>query len=159
MKNIKDIILILLAGLCFWLFIKPIKITTDISERKAEKFIKEKVIKIKEVETQIEYKWINNSKLETKINNLTLELETAKQARDTIEIIQIQDTTIYVLIQSNDTLKSIISLKDSINSDQSDIIELKDVIITEKDYKLKKARRRNIALSLVSVGLGVLLVK
>lgn len=159
MKNIKDIILILLCGLCLWLLIKPNEPEQpSIKQLEVEGKRFENVIR--KTEQRIIEKQVNNQILEDKINDLTLDLETAKQARDTIKIIQIQDTTIYVLKQSSDTLKSIISLKDSIISNKDSIIEVKDDIIEVLEVDLKKKKRQRNVLGIIGVALvGLLVVK
>lgn len=159
MKNLKDIAIILLCGLCLWLLIKPDK-PEQPKIKQLEVEVKRFNNVIRKTETKIIEKQVNNQILENKINDLTQELETAKEIRDTIKIIQIQDTTIFVLKQSTDTLKSIISLKDSIISTKDSIIEVKDDIIEVLEVDLKKKKRQRNVLGLVGAALiGLLIVK
>jgi hypothetical protein len=158
MKNIKDIILILLCGLCFWLLIKPKEVVQLPPIHEIETRIEYHDTIINQIETRVIEKNVNNAILEHKIDLLSVSLDSAKQRRDTVLIIQIQDTTIHTLKQSNDTLKSIINL-------QVDIIEHKDSIISGKDQiievisaDLKKKKRQRNVLGLVSVGLITLLI-
>lgn len=159
MKNLKDIALILLGCLCLWLLIKPDEPENLHSRKELDSKVKGFTNVIRKTEQKIEYKLANNQILENKINDLTIELETAKQARDTLKIIEIQDTTIFVLIQSTDTLKSIISLKDSIIDNKDSVIHVKDKIIEVLEVDLKKKKRQRNVLGLVGAGLIGLLIK
>lgn len=188
MKNIKDIILILVCGLCLWLLIKPNETDkpqtiTEIETRieyndskikELESIIDDRNKQIKQFENKVINKTVNNQILEDKIYTLSILLDSAKQARDTIKIIQIQDYTILTQKSSNDTLKSIINLKDSIISNKDSIIDnkdsinaIKDIIIEGKDdiievleVDLKKKKRQRNVLGIIGVALvGLLVVK
>ena len=117
---------------------------------------KEKVIT--EIEEKIVVAWKNNEVLENKVAELEDSLLVAKEARDTIKIIQWQDTTITTLKSSNDTLKQVISLKDSIIVNKDYIIESKDTINKVYEKDLKKLRRQRIILGgivAVLAGIGI----
>jgi len=160
MKHVQGISIIVLIWLVIWLLVKPNH--------------SENLPRLKDVETRIEYhdtiikqterviieKQVNNLQLENKINDLTLLLDSAKQARDTVLIIQIQDTTIHTLKRSNDTLKSIISLKDTVILNKDYIIGSKDTIIEVKDNDIKKLKRQRLILGgLTAVLVGVAIIK
>jgi membrane-bound ClpP family serine protease len=160
MKNLKDIILILLCALCFWLLIKPKETVQLPPIHEIETRIEYHDTIIKQIETRVIEKNVNNAILEHKIDLLSVSLDSAKQRRDTVLIIQIQDTTIHTLKQSNDTLKSIINLQVDIIEHKDSIINGKDQIIEVMGVDLKKKKRQRNVLGLVGVALvGLLLMK
>ena len=158
MKNLKDIILILLSGLVIWLLIKPKEMIQLPPIHEIETRIEYHDTIIKQIETRVIEKNVNNAILEHKIDLLSVSLDSAKQRRDTVLIIQIQDTTIHTLKQSNDTLKSIINLQVDIIEHKDSIINGKDQIIEVISADLKKKKRQRNVLGLVSVGLITLLI-
>ena len=156
----QNIIIILLVGLIIWLWVKPKEVVElpEMKQVKGQIEYRDRVIK--QIETKIVTSWKNNEELENKVNELTLLLYTAKQASDTLLIIQLQDTTINTLKGSNDTLKTIITLKDSVIQNKDYIIESKDTINSILDKDLKKVKRQRIILGgLVAILVGVGLVK
>jgi hypothetical protein len=160
MKNIKDIILLLLFGLVIWLLIKPKETLQLPPIHEIETRIEYHDTIIKQIETRVIEKNVNNAILENKIDLLSVSLDSAKNSRDTVLIIQIQDTTISTLKQSNDTLKSIINLQVDIIEHKDSIIFSKDQIIEIMGVDLKKKKRQRNVLGLVGVGLvGLLVVK
>ena len=158
MKNLKDIILILLSGLVIWLLIKPKEMIQLPPIHEIETRIEYHDTIIKQIETRVIEKNVNNAILEHKIDLLSVSLDSAKQRRDTVLIIQIQDTTIHTLKQSNDTLKSIINLQVDIIEHKDSIINGKDQIIEVMGVDLKKKKRQRNVLGLVGVGLISLLI-
>lgn len=158
MKYIKDIALILLCGLCLWLLIKPDEPENLPSIKQLEVEGKKFENVIRKTETKIIEKQLNNQILENKINDLTLDLEQAKEARDTIIIIKVQDTIINTLKASNDTLKTIIGLKDSIISNKDSIIKGKDEIIQVQVTEIVKFKRQRNVLGTVAAALVGLFV-
>ncbi len=160
MKNIKDIILVLLSGLVIWLLIKPKEMIQLPPIHEIETRIEYHDTIIKQIETRVIEKNVNNAILEHKIDLLSISLDSAKQRRDTVLIIQIQDTTIVTLKQSNDTLKSIINLQVDIIGHKDSIINGKDQIIEVISADLKKKKRQRNVLGLVGVAIvGLLIVK
>tara|TARA_R110002167_G_scaffold24774_5_gene86665 strand:- start:330 stop:824 length:495 start_codon:yes stop_codon:yes gene_type:complete len=129
---------------------------------------------INEVETRIIEKdtiIFNNEKIvireknkaaETRFlfDSLFVELEKVKQQRDTIQIIQIQDTIINTLNVENSHLKNVIVGQDSIIIAQRYIIGSKDTIIQIQTHESKKFKRqRNISM-IINAGLtGILILK
>tara|TARA_R100001244_G_scaffold131366_1_gene104522 strand:+ start:3812 stop:4300 length:489 start_codon:yes stop_codon:yes gene_type:complete len=122
-----------------------------------------KVAPIKEIETRIEGKetQINTIKervifdkgivnqISEDINLLRAELDTFKANRDTIKIIQIQDTIITVLTAENVLLKSVVNDQDSIINYQRYVIDSKDTIIAVLGNDKKRFRKqRNISILL-----------
>jgi hypothetical protein len=158
MKNLKDVILLLLSGLVIWLLIKPKEVVQLPTVREIETRIEYHDTIINQIETRVIEKNVNNAILEHKIDLLSVSLDSAKQRRDTVLIIQIQDTTIHTLKQSNDTLKSIINLQVDIIEHKDSIINGKDQIIEVMGVDLKKKKRQRNVLGLVGVGLITLLI-
>ena len=103
-----------------------------------------------------------NSAAETRFlfDSLFVELEKVKNKRDTIQIIQIQDTIINTLNVENSHLKNVIVGQDSIIVAQRYIIGAKDTIIQIQTNESKKLKRqRNISM-IINAGLtGVLILK
>jgi hypothetical protein len=160
MKHLKDIILVLLSGLVIWLLIKPKETVQLPPIHEIETRIEYHDTIIKQIETRVIEKNVNNAILENKIDLLSVSLDSAKNSRDTVLIIQIQDTTISTLKQSNDTLKSIINLQVDIIEHKDSVISSKDQIIEVMAVDLKKKKRQRNVLGLVGVGLvGLLVVK
>jgi hypothetical protein len=158
MKNLKDIILVLLLGLVIWLLIQPKETVQLPPIHEIETRIEYHDTIIKKIETRVIEKNVNNAILERKIDMLSISLDSAKQRRDTVLIIQTQDTTIHTLKQSNDTLKSIINLQVDIIEHKDSIINGKDQIIEVISADLKKKKRQRNVLGLVGVGLISLLI-
>jgi len=93
-------------------------------------------------------------------DSLFVELEKVKNHRDTIQIIQIQDTIINTLNVENSHLKNVIVGQDSIIVAQRYIIDSKDTIIQIKTAESKEFKRqRNISM-IINAGLsGILILK
>ena len=108
---------------------------------------------ITNIERTVEIKYQSNSKLEDQLSVLADSLESYKAKRDTVRIIQTQDTTIYKLKASNDTLKSILTDKDAIIRLKDNVIISKDTIISIQNETItkqgKKLKRVNTALKIV----------
>ena len=160
MKNIQPTLIILLIGLVIWLLIKPKEVVQLPSIHDIETRIEYHDTIIKQFETKVIQKTNNNQILEDKIDLLSISLDSAKQSRDTLIIIKVQDTIIHTLKSSNDTLKAIITLKDGIISNKDSIIYGKDQIIDVLGADLKKKKRQRNVLGLVGVALvGLLVIK
>jgi hypothetical protein len=160
MKNLQTIIIILLSGLVIWSWIKPKEVIELPPIHEIETRIEYHDTVIKQFETKVIQSAYNNSILEDKIDMLSISLDSAKQSRDTLIIIKVQDTIINTLKASNDTLKSIITLKDSIISNKDIIIQSKDTIIDVLEVDLKKTKRQRNLLGIIGVVLvGVAVVK
>ena len=160
MKYIKDIALILLCGLCLWLLIKPKEVVQLAPIHEIETRIEYHDTIIKQFETKVIQTTANNQILEDKIDLLSISLDSAKEARDTIIIIKVQDTIIHTLKASNDTLKTIIGLKDSIISNKDSIIKGKDEIIQVQVTEIVKFKRqRNVLGTIAAALVGLFVLK
>ena len=158
MKNLQTIVIILLSGLVIWSWIKPKQTVQLPPIHEIETRIEYHDTVIKEFETKVIQSTYNNSILEDKIDMLSLSLDSAKQSRDTLIIIKVQDTIINTLKSSNDTLKSIITLKDSIISNKDIIIQSKDTIIDVLEVDLKKTKRQRNLIGIVGALFGIVAV-
>lgn len=158
MKNVQTIIIILLSGLVIWSWIKPKEVIELPPIHEIETRIEYHDTIIKEFETKVIQSTYNNSILEDKIDMLSISLDSAKEARDTLIIIKVQDTIINTLKSSNDTLKSIITLKDSIILNKDIIIQSKDTIIKVLEVDLKKTKRQRNLIGIVGALFGIVAV-
>ena len=94
------------------------------------------------------------------IVDLKLQLQNAKSVRDTLLIIQIQDTVINMLTSENKSLKVIVKNQDSVIVAQRYIINSKDTIIQIGKHQVKKIKRqRNWSLVANGVLVGALILK
>jgi len=125
----------------------------------------EKRIQGKETIIKEKGKIIDNSKLIiSELNNglfdLQSQLDAVKNARDTFNIVQIQDTMIHTLYRRDKEKDLIIASQDTIIQAQRYIINSKDTIITTLQFDLKKVKRqRNWSLLLNGILTGGLILK
>lgn len=120
-----------------------------------------KIAPIKKIETRIEGKETRINTIEKRIGNekniiskisneitlLRQDLERFKSERDTVRIVQIQDTIINVLTSENTHLKSVVNDQDSIIVHQRYIIDSKDTIIAVLKSDTKRFKKqRNISI-------------
>ena len=86
-------------------------------------------------------------KLQYKVGELSYQLDQLKQNRDTVQIIKIQDTIIYVQTVELEYMDSVVIGLDSIIVAQRFIINSKDTIIAIQNNEYKKVKRqRNISI-------------
>jgi hypothetical protein len=144
-----------------FLLLKPEKQYFPVSKQKTI----EHRIQGKETQIQTWTKVIGNEK--NIINRITLlqkdfeaKLLEVKNARDTFQIVQYQDTLIHVLYKKVDHLTNTVTLQDSVINAQRYIINSKDTIITVQKIDLKKIKRqRNWSLIGNGVLTGLLIIK
>jgi len=111
---------------------------------------KETVIERVQVEIVKESKLIK--RLSTQIEQLRIELMEVKQAKDTVRIIEVQDTIIDKLTITNKRLDTTIILRDSVIVDQRYIIESNDTINKVQEHNIKRLKRqRNIGILITGV--------
>lgn len=128
---------------------KPTQVYPVSKQKVIERRIEGKETLIKE-----QGKVIDNSKsIIVELNNglfdLQAQLDGVKNARDTFNIVQIQDTMIHVLYKRDKEKDAIIAAQDTIIQAQRYIINSKDTIIATKDFDLKRIKRqRNISILL-----------
>ena len=152
MKSVSTYIIIILTALVVWLLLKPKETIVELlaPEKVVETRIEYKERTIKEIEVEVVEVMVANDTLEYRVEVLEDSLEAAREARDTIKIIQWQDTTITTLKVSKDTLKRVIELKDSIILNKDYIIKSKDTLAFIDERKIKKHRRRSLILGALS---------
>jgi uncharacterized coiled-coil protein SlyX len=145
--------------MCLFLLLrKPTQVYPVTKQKTIERRIEGKETLIKE-----QGKVIDNSKsIIAELNNglfdLQSQLDGVKNARDTFNIVQIQDTMIHVLYKRDKEKDVIIASQDTIIHAQRYIINSKDTIITAQTFDIKKLKRqRNISV-LLSALLGTGLI-
>jgi hypothetical protein len=110
-------------------------------------------------------KVIDNSKfiiseLNNGLSDLKTQLDSVKNARDTFNIVQIQDTMIHTLYRRDKEKDLIINSQDTIINAQRYIINSKDTIISVLELDVKKIKRqRNWSFILNGVLAGTLILK
>ena len=133
-----------------------------------------KIAPIKKIETRIEGKETRINTIEKRIGNekniiskisneitlLRQDLERFKSERDTVRIVQIQDTIINVLTSENTHLKSVVNDQDSIIVHQRYIIDSKDTIVTVLKADTKRFKKqRNISILINALLTGAVILK
>lgn len=135
------------------------------SKPSTSKTIIEKRIEGKETVIREKGKLIDNSnKIISELNaglfDLHSQLDSLKNARDTFNIIQIQDTMIHVLYRRDREKDLIIKNQDTIIQAQRYIINSQDTIITTQAFDIKKLKRqRNISVILNTLLTTGLIIK
>ena len=150
MKVERFIILVLLLLVVFFAYNKRPKHyrqTDHVIERleRVTDTLKVDVIKYKQ-----KVKVVRDTVIVTKI-----QLQEAKEQKDTLKIIQIQDTLIGQLETEITFLDTLVTKCDSIISNQNVIIENKDTLIKQQQKEVKKSRRKAI---FASIGVGILTI-
>lgn len=152
---------VVLAVFAVWNFLKkPVQVFAPSKPRVIERMIEGK-------ETVIEkhFQDITGQQraIKTLSNELSLmkdELSRVKSLKDTVKIIQIQDTLISVLVKQGSHKDSVINFQDSIIVAQRYIIDSKDTLlkISQADFKRVRKQRN---WSLISNGIlaGLLIIK
>ena len=84
-----------------------------------------------------------------------IQLQEAKEQKDTLKIIEIQDTLISQLELEIEFLDTLVTKCDSIISNQNVIIENKDTLIKQQQKEVKKSKRKAI---FASIGVGKLTI-
>lgn len=157
--NLSTVLQVCLIVMCLFLLLrKPTQVYPVTKQKTIERRIEGKETLIKE-----QGKVIDNSKsIIAELNNglfdLQSQLDGVKNARDTFNIVQIQDTMIHVLYKRDKEKDVIIASQDTIIQAQRYIINSKDTIITAQTFDIKKLKRqRNISV-LLSALLGTGLI-
>lgn len=124
----------------------------------------EKAVQGKEKEIHNYFTQVNNEKkiievISKEIKDLRVQLDQVKAEKDTVLIIQIQDTLINLLTNENTHLRKVVANQDSIIVAQRYIINSKDTIIAVKDSQIKKVKRqRNWSLAANGVLTGLVIL-
>jgi hypothetical protein len=149
-ENISIILTLCLGVMCFVLLMREPKQVYPVSNQKTiERRIEGKETIIKEKGKVIDNSNLIISQLNDGLFDLQAQLDGVKNARDTFNIVQIQDTMIHVLYKRDKEKDVIIAAQDTIIQAQRYIINSKDTIIATKDFDLKRIKRqRNISILL-----------
>jgi hypothetical protein len=135
-------LLTLITCLCLLIFKKEKIINLTVSEKTIEHRIAGKETIIKEKGKVIDNSKLIINELNNGLSDLQIQLEAVKNARDTFNIVQIQDTMIHTLYKRDREKDLIIASQDTIINAQRYIINSKDTIITLLKVDLKKVKRQ-----------------
>lgn len=159
--NLSTVLQVCLIVMCLFLLLrKPTQVYPVTKQKTIERRIEGKETLIKE-----QGKVIDNSKsIIAELNNglfdLQSQLDGVKNARDTFNIVQIQDTMIHVLYKRDKEKDVIIASQDTIIHAQRYIINSKDTIISVLELDIKKIKRqRNWSFILNAILTGGLILK
>lgn len=147
--------------MCFVLLMRDPKQVYPISTQKTiEKRIEGKETIIKEKGKVIDNSKLIINELNHGLHDLQSQLDAVKNARDTFNIVQIQDTMIHTLYRRDKEKDLIIASQDTIITAQRYIINSKDTIISSLTLDIKKIKRqRNWSYILNGILTGALILK
>ena len=160
-ENLSIILTLCLGVMCFVLLMRDPKQVYPVSTQKTiEKRIEGKETIIKEKGKVIDNSKLIISQLNNGLFDLQSQLEAVKNARDTFNIVQIQDTMIHTLYKRDREKDLIIASQDTIINAQRYIINSMDTIITSLTLDIKKIKRqRNWSYILNGILTGALILK
>lgn len=159
-QNLSLIFQITLGVMCIFLLMRSPKQVYPISKQKTiERRIEGKETLIKEKGQVIDNSKLIIEELNHGLFDLQSQLDLVKNAKDTFNIVQIQDTMIHVLYKKDKEKDLIIKNQDTIIQAQRYIINSKDTIITAQAFDIKKLKRqRNISVLLNALlGTGLII--
>ena len=160
-QNLSLLFQIALGVMCVVLIMREPKQVYPVSNQKTiEKRIEGKETIIKEKGKVIDNSKLIISELNNGLFDLQSQLDAVKNARDTFNIVQIQDTMIHTLYRRDKEKDLIISSQDTIITAQRYIINSKDTIISSLTLDIKKIKRqRNWSYILNGILTGALILK
>jgi hypothetical protein len=160
-KTISFILQVALVVICiFVLFKKETNIYPVSNQKTIEHRIEGKETIIKEKGKVIDNSKLIINELNHGLHDLQSQLDAVKNARDTFNIVQIQDTMIHTLYKRDREKDIIIASQDTIINAQRYIINSKDTIITSLTLDIKKIKRqRNWSYILNGILTGALILK
>lgn len=159
-KKILILQLLIVALVGYVLYSIPEESKPSTSRTVIEKRIEGKETVIREKGKMID----NSNKIISELNaglfDLHSQLDSVKNARDTFNIVQIQDTMIHVLYKRDREKDLIIKNQDTIIQAQRYIINSKDTIITAQAIDIQRIKRqRNISVILNALLTTGLIIK
>ena len=160
-QNLSLVFQIALGVMCVILIMREPKQVYPVSNQKViEKRIEGKETLIREKGQVID----NSNKIISELNaglfDLHSQLDSVKNAKDTFNIIQIQDTMIHVLYRKDKEKDLVIKNQDTIIQAQRYIINSQDTIITSQGIDIQKLKRqRNISVILNALLTTGLIIK
>ena len=159
--NLSTILQVCLIVMCIFLLIRNPKQVYPVSNQKTiERRIEGKETLIKEKGQVIDNSKLIIEELNHGLFDLQSQLDLVKNAKDTFNIVQIQDTMIHVLYKRDKDKDLIIKNQDTIIQAQRYIINSKDTIITAQAFDIKKLKRqRNISFILNGILTTGLIIK
>ena len=159
--NISIVLTLCLGIMCFILLMRDPKQVYPVSTQKTiERRIEGKETIIKEKGKVIDNSKFIISELNNGLSDLKTQLDLVKNARDTSNIVQIQDTMIHTLYLRDKEKDLIINSQDTIINAQRYIINSKDTIISALKSDVKKIKKqRNLSLILNGILAGTLILK
>jgi hypothetical protein len=160
-QNLSLIFQIALGVMCVILIMREPKQVYPVSNQKTiERRIEGKETLIKEKGQVIDNSKLIIEELNHGLFDLQSQLDLVKNAKDTFNIVQIQDTMIHVLYKKDKEKDIIIKNQDTIIQAQRYIINSKDTIITAQAFDIKKLKRqRNISFILNGILTTGLIIK
>ena len=146
-NNFSAILQVCLVVICLFLLMrKPTQVYPVTKQKTIERRIEGKETLIREKGKVIDNSNLIISELNHGLFDLQAQLDAVKNARDTFNIVQIQDTMIHTLYRRDKEKDVIIASQDTIITAQRYIINSKDTIITTLEFDLKKVKRqRNLS--------------
>ena len=142
-KSISFILQVALVVICiFVLFKKETNIYPVSNQKTIEHRIEGKETIIKEKGKVIDNSKVIINELNHGLHDLQSQLDAVKNARDTFNIVQIQDTMLEVLYLRDKEKDLIIASQDTIINAQRYIINSKDTIITSLTLDIKKIKKQ-----------------
>jgi hypothetical protein len=159
--NLSTVLQVCLIVMCMFLLMRSPKQVYPISKQKTiERRIEGKETLIKEKGQVIDNSKLIIEELNHGLFDLQSQLDLVKNAKDTFNIVQIQDTMIHVLYKRDKEKDLIIKNQDTIIQAQRYIINSKDTIITAQAFDIKKLKRqRNISFILNGILTTGLIIK
>jgi hypothetical protein len=158
--NLSTVLQVCLIVMCMFLLMRSPKQVYPVSNQKTiERRIEGKETLIKEKGQVIDNSKLIIEELNHGLFDLQSQLDLVKNAKDTFNIVQIQDTMIHVLYKKDKEKDLIIKNQDTIIQAQRYIINSKDTIITAQAFDIKKLKRqRNISVLLNALlGTGLII--
>jgi hypothetical protein len=142
-QNLSLLFQIALGVMCVVLIMREPKQVYPVSNQKTiEKRIEGKETIIKEKGKVIDNSKLIINELNHGLHDLQSQLDAVKNARDTFNIVQIQDTMIHTLYRRDKEKDLIIASQDTIINAQRYIINSKDTIITSLTLDIKKIKKQ-----------------
>ena len=159
--NITLLIQIALGVMCIVLIMREPKQVYPVSNQKTiEKRIEGKETLIREKGQVIDNSKLIIEELNHGLYDLQSQLDLVKNAKDTFNIVQIQDTMIHVLYRKDREKDLVIKNQDTIIQAQRYIINSQDTIITSQGIDIQKLKRqRNISVILNALLTTGLIIK
>lgn len=159
--NLTLLIQITLGVMCFILIMRKPKQVYPVSKQKTiERRIEGKETLIREKGIQVDNSKRIIAQLNAGLFDLHNQLDSVKYLRDTFNIVQIQDTMIYVLYRKDKEQNIIIKNQDTLIQAQRYIINSQDTIITTQAFDIKRLKRqRNISVLLNALLTTGLIIK